>query len=117
MQTRTDSFMESMTNVAVGFSINLIANILILPAVLGVPVHLGELGFIGALYTVISVVRSYTLRRLFNGRSLWQAIKDRFSRQVSFIESEIEVAEDEYQAALERAEEARKRVSQLIERL
>jgi hypothetical protein len=77
MQTRTDSFMESMTNVAIGFGINFAANVLILPAVLGVPVNLGELGFIGLLYTVISVVRSYALRRAFNGRSVWQAIKAR----------------------------------------
>lgn len=77
-QTRTDSFMEALTNVAIGFGINFVANILVLPAVLGVPVNLTELGLIGVIFTVISVTRSYTLRRLFNGRSVWQAIKDRF---------------------------------------
>jgi hypothetical protein len=75
MQTRIDSFMESMTNVAIGFGINFAANVLILPVVLGVPVNLGELGFIGLLYTVISVVRSYALRRAFNGKSAWESIK------------------------------------------
>lgn len=119
MQTRTDSFMEALTNVAVGFTINFIANILILPAILGVPVNLSELGFIGALYTVISVVRSYTLRRAFNGKSMWQAIKDFFGPRInmSFIEEEIAVAEEELDAALIRAQHARERVSHLIERL
>jgi uncharacterized membrane protein (DUF485 family) len=79
-QTRTDSFMEAMTNVVIGFGINFIANILVLPTVLGVPVNLAELGTIGIIFTVISVVRSYTLRRMFNGRTVWQAIKDRFGR-------------------------------------
>jgi hypothetical protein len=79
MQTRIDSFMESMTNVAIGFGINFAANVLILPVVLDVPVNLGELGFIGLLYTVISVVRSYALRRAFNGKSAWESLKSRLT--------------------------------------
>lgn len=88
MQTKTDSFMEALTNVAVGFGINFTANILILPAVLSVPVNLKELGFIGILYTIVSVTRSYTLRRIFNGKSIWQAIKGRFGREQEFVRSE-----------------------------
>lgn len=76
-QTRTDSLMEALTNVAIGFGINFAANVVVLPAVLGIPVNFAELGLIGAIYTVISITRSYTLRRLFNGRSAWAAIKDR----------------------------------------
>jgi hypothetical protein len=76
-QTRIDSFMESLTNVAIGFGINFAANVLILPAVLGVPVNFAELGLIGILYTIISVVRSYTIRRAFNGKPVWQAIRGR----------------------------------------
>ena len=120
MQSRTDSFMEAAANIVVGFSINFFANIVILPLVLGVPVNLGELGFIGALYTVISLVRSYTLRRAFNGKSIWQALKDRFSGIQSaenFVHDEIDVAVEEFHSAERRAEEARKRVRQLIERL
>lgn len=76
-QARIDSFMESLTNVAIGFGINFAANVLILPAVLGVPVDFTALGLIGLLYTIISVVRSYTIRRVFNGRPVWQAITGR----------------------------------------
>jgi hypothetical protein len=105
--------MEALANIAVGFSINFVANILILPAVLGVPVNLGELGFIGILYTVISLVRSYTLRRAFNGRSIWQAIKDRFGNP--FADAIAEAREVE--ASIEdRVQQARERVEQLIGR-
>jgi hypothetical protein len=82
-QTRTDTFMEALTNVAIGFGINFVANIIILPAVLGVPVNLGELGTIGVLFTIISVTRSYTLRRLFNGRTVWAVIKGRLENRIS----------------------------------
>ena len=82
-QTRTDSFMEAMTNVAIGFGINFVANILVLPAVLGVPVNLAELGTIGVIFTVISVVRSYTLRRLFNGRTVWAVIRGHLENRIS----------------------------------
>lgn len=27
------------------------------------------------IYTIISLVRSYTIRRLFNGKSVWMAIR------------------------------------------
>lgn len=67
--------MEALTNIVIGFAINAVANILILPAVLGVPVNLKELGLIGALFTIISVIRSYALRRAFNGHTPWEAIK------------------------------------------
>lgn len=75
MQSRIDSFMEALTNVVIGFIINFIANIVILPLMLGVPVNLATFGLIGVAYTVVSVARSYGLRRLFNGRSPWQALK------------------------------------------
>lgn len=77
-QSRVDSFMEALMNVIVGFGVNFAANILILPAVLGVPVNLTALGFIGVLYTIISVARSYFIRRWFNGLSIWDAIKGRY---------------------------------------
>lgn len=74
-QTRTDSFMEALCNVAVGFAINFTANWFILPAFLGIEPEVGTFFAMGVVYTFISVGRSYVLRRAFNGRSVWQAIK------------------------------------------
>lgn len=64
-QTKLGSFTEAMVNMGVGFGINFIANITVLPA-LHVPMSPGKAFHIGVVFTVISVVRSYGLRRVFN---------------------------------------------------
>jgi hypothetical protein len=79
MQSRADSLMEAGVNVAIGLVISTIANHIILPLTLGVTPTLGQNVLIGVAFTIISLVRSYALRRLFNGRSVWQAIKDLFN--------------------------------------
>ena len=66
-QTRLGSFIEACINVAIGFVINFMANLLILPLI-GFHISVSQNLFIGVLYTVISVVRSYTVRRWFNHR-------------------------------------------------
>ena len=66
MQTRLGSFIESWANIVVGFSINWCANMLILP-LFGFNVTGSQAFGIGVLFTGISLVRSYTLRRWFNG--------------------------------------------------
>ncbi len=64
-QTRIGSAIETATNIVVGFSVNYVANITILPAI-GLPITHSQAFGVGLIYTVISVVRSYGLRRLFN---------------------------------------------------
>lgn len=66
-QTRLGSFIEAWINVAIGFGINFIANLLIFP-LFGFHITLGENFVMGILYTAISVARSYTIRRWFNAR-------------------------------------------------
>jgi hypothetical protein len=67
MQTRIGSFVESWANIAVGFSINWTANVCLLP-ILYDPSHPARSAFvIGCCFTVISQIRTYTIRRLFNG--------------------------------------------------
>lgn len=75
MQSRIDSFMEALTNIVIGLVISTLANWIILPAVLGVRMTLGHNLLIGVFFTAISLIRSYAIRRLFNGRSVWDAIK------------------------------------------
>ena len=74
-QSRMDSVMEAVTNTAVGLAVSQVANLLVLPLVFGVPVSQGQALLLGVIYTAISLVRSYLLRRAFNGRSVWQAVK------------------------------------------
>jgi len=64
-QTRLGSFIESWANVAIGFAINWCANMAILP-LFGFHVTGAQAFGIGVIFTVISVVRSYALRRAFN---------------------------------------------------
>jgi hypothetical protein len=66
-QTRLGSFIEAWINVAIGFTINFVANLVILPLI-GFHISVGQNLFIGVLYTLISVARSYVIRRWFNAR-------------------------------------------------
>lgn len=66
-QSRLASFIEAWVNVLIGFGINFSANMLILPMI-GFHISMGQNLFIGVLYTIISVVRSYVIRRWFNAR-------------------------------------------------
>ncbi len=64
-QTKWGSFVESWANIAVGFTINYVANLLIFP-LFGFHIGLVDNLLMGALYTGISLARSFTLRRYFN---------------------------------------------------
>lgn len=64
-QTRLGSFVEAWANVFIGFGINYCANLLILP-LFGFHISLVANFYMGLIYTVISVVRSYCVRRWFN---------------------------------------------------
>lgn len=66
-QTKLGSLYEALFNVAIGFGINYCANLLILPLI-GCRVTLAQNLFIGTLFTVISIVRSYAIRRWFNAK-------------------------------------------------
>ena len=64
-QTRVGAFVEAWANVAIGYSINFTANLIVLPA-FGFAVTVTDALGIGVVFTVISVVRSYLIRRFFN---------------------------------------------------
>ena len=65
MQTRTQSIIESVTNLAVGYTINIAANFAIFP-LMGWQISMGENLTIGIFYSVVSLARSYGLRRFYN---------------------------------------------------
>lgn len=66
-QTKLGSFVEAWSNIAIGFAINYTANLLILPAFGFTSLTPAKNFAIGLLYTLISLARSYVLRRYFNG--------------------------------------------------
>ena len=72
-QSKRMSMMESLTNVAVGYGVAVSAQIIIFP-LFGLDVALADNLAIGAIFTAISIVRSYTLRRMFEEirvRKVW----------------------------------------------
>ena len=65
MQSRLGSFIESLANVVLGYGVAVGAQILIFP-LFGVVIPLSSNLAIGIIFTLVSLVRSYLLRRLFN---------------------------------------------------
>lgn len=65
MQTRLSSFVEAWFNVAIGYLVAVAANAIVLPA-FGYDVSLGDAFGIAVVFTLISLARSYVLRRVFN---------------------------------------------------
>ena len=63
-QTRTMSFVEATANVAVGYSIAIVTQLLVFPA-FGLTVSVQDNLIIGSIFTGVSLLRSYALRRLF----------------------------------------------------
>ena len=64
-QSRKHSMYEAIINVVVGFSINFLLNMLVFP-LFGWHISIAENLALGVIYTIVSIVRSYTLRRVFN---------------------------------------------------
>ena len=64
-QTKRASLLEAFANILIGFWVSVLANMLVLPHFKN-PGVFREAFLIGLIFTIISFVRSYLLRRLFN---------------------------------------------------
>ena len=73
-QTKIDSVLEAITNILIGAGIALIAQLIWFP-IIGKHFSLSENLATTAFFTVVSFTRSYGIRRLFNGRSIYQLLK------------------------------------------
>jgi len=63
-QSRRMSFVEAIANVAVGYGVAVTTQVLVFP-VFGLQASLADNLLIGAVFTVVSIGRSYLLRRVF----------------------------------------------------
>ena len=63
-QSRLISLVESVANVCVGFVLAVLIQLIVLPR-FDVHVSMGENLALGAVFTAVSVARSFALRRLF----------------------------------------------------
>lgn len=64
-QTRKHSFFESMSNVLIGYGVAIVSQIVIFP-MYGIHIPIQTNLAIGGWFTIISIIRSYVLRRWFN---------------------------------------------------
>ena len=73
-QTKLGSFYESLINIIIGWSINFTANMTIFP-LFGWVISVEQNIWLGTIYTFISIIRSYIIRRWFNAKLHKIAIK------------------------------------------
>lgn len=66
-QTRTESAIESVVNIMIGYTVSLLSQLVVFP-LFGIVIPLADNLLIGAWFTVISLIRSYVIRRVFNSR-------------------------------------------------
>lgn len=63
-QSRAMSLVEATANVVVGYSVAVLTQLLVFP-LFGLHTTFAENLMIGAIFTVVSIARSFALRRLF----------------------------------------------------
>lgn len=76
-QSRVSSFVEQLVNVSIGFVIALAAQLTIYPY-MGINLKVSTHVEITAMFTLISIIRGYLVRRYFNARI------HRFAEKVHF---------------------------------
>jgi hypothetical protein len=65
MQSRTNSLIESATNILIGYWCAVLTQLIVFP-IMGIDVSLDKNLMIGLVFTLISLLRSYVIRRVFN---------------------------------------------------
>lgn len=68
MQKRLHSLLESLTNVAIGYSFAIGTQLCVFP-LFDIDITMGDNILIGLIFTVVSIVRSYVLRRFFTRKT------------------------------------------------
>lgn len=68
-QTKTGSFVEALTNIAIGFALNFGINLATLPLLWNPDSPKLSAFYIGLVFTAVSLTRQFILRRWFNKAS------------------------------------------------
>ena len=74
-QSRLMSLVESLANVLVGYGVAVVTQMAVFP-LFGLALTVTENLLIGLIFTVVSVVRSYVLRRGFEALRVRQSVSD-----------------------------------------
>lgn len=65
MQTKRQSVIETVTSVTLGYLVAIGSQVVIFP-LFGLVVSFGDNLLIGAFFTIVSIIRGYLIRRIFN---------------------------------------------------
>lgn len=76
-QTKKHSFAEAIANVLVGFFVSILGQVIIFPLV-GIPANWHQNLQIAGLFTLLSILRTYLLRRYFNKLMVFMHAKESF---------------------------------------
>jgi hypothetical protein len=79
-QHRMDSFMESLCNIAVGFIISWCVWVWVVAPLFNYHNDAGTSFLITSIFTVTSLIRQYVLRRVFDGKTIWETIRAKIAR-------------------------------------
>ncbi|WP_211100070.1 DUF7220 family protein [Acuticoccus kandeliae] len=63
-QSRVMSLVEAVTNVAVGYGLAIVTQLLLFP-LFGLPADLGTAAALSVAFSAISIVRGFVIRRIF----------------------------------------------------
>ena len=75
MQSRWMSFVEAVANILVGYGVAVLTQVSVFP-LFGLAVTVTENLLIGLIFTAVSIVRSYALRRGFEALRVRQSASD-----------------------------------------
>ena len=77
MQSKKQSLIESLTSTTIGIIIGIVLNLTILP-IFGYPVSVVDSLWISVIFTIVSIIRSYIIRRWFNSKEKVNEIFKRY---------------------------------------
>ncbi len=80
-QSKVDSLLETLTNTFVGFVVALLTYQFIVNPLYGLQSSFTESLGVTTIFTVASILRQYVLRRVFDGKSVYQAVRDLIRRR------------------------------------
>ena len=67
MQSKRESMIESLTSTTIGIIIGIVLNLTILP-IFDYNITVVDSLWISVIFTIVSIIRSYVIRRFFNSK-------------------------------------------------
>jgi branched-subunit amino acid ABC-type transport system permease component len=80
-QHKYDSVLETVTSVAVGFVIAMLTYRYIISPIYGFGSGAKESAGVVTIFTISSMIRQYLVRRFFDGKSVYQGIREMLSQR------------------------------------